>query len=339
MTIVKQIVGVDISMDTFNVRFGTIDTTQRSVLSSDKSFKNQLSGFKQLLTWMKKSIVSTDVPLVFVMEATGVYYERLAHFLLQSNYSVAVVLPNKIKNYTKSLSSKSKTDPLDAAAITRFGLERQLSLWTPASGSLKALHDLSREYHTVKSTMTEIKNQIHALKASFQPQKRSLKRKTQLLALLELQARQIEQELHRLVDADPALAQRISHICSAKALGFITVVSVIAETKGFALVSNRKQLVSYAGFDVVFNDSGIKKGKTSISKKGNKFLRHALFMPALTAVRYNPQLKTFYQRLIRKGKNKKLALIAVARKLLLLIYALWKNNTLYDPNYQTVPHT
>lgn len=339
MTILKQIVGVDISKDTFNARFGTIDTTQHSVLSCDKSFKNQLSGFKQLLTWTKKSIVSTDVPLVFVMEATGVYYERLAHFLIQNNCSVAVVLPNKIKNYTKSLSSKSKTDPLDAAAITRFGLERQLTLWTPASGSFKALHDLSREYHAVKFTITEIKNQIHALKASFQPQKHSLKRKTQLLRFLEQQARQIEQELHNLVDLEPALAERISHICSAKALGFITVVSVIAETNGFAQVSNRKQLASYAGFDVVFNESGIKKGTTSISKKGNKFLRHALFMPALTAVRHNPQLKTFYQRLLSKGKNKKLALIAVARKLLLLIYTLWKNNTLYDPNYKPVPRS
>ena len=74
MTILKQIVGVDISKDTFNARFGTIDTAQDSVLSSDKSFKNQFSGFKQLLTWVKKSIVSTDVPLVFVMEATGVSY-------------------------------------------------------------------------------------------------------------------------------------------------------------------------------------------------------------------------------------------------------------------------
>jgi transposase len=339
MTILKQIVGVDISKDTFNARFGTIDTAQDSVLSSDKSFKNQFSGFKQLLTWVKKSIVSTDVPLVFVMEATGVYYEHLAHFLLQNDCSVAVVLPNKIKNYTKSLSSKSKTDPLDAAVITRFGLERQLTLWTPPTGSFKALHDLSREYRAVKLTITEIKNQIHALKASFQPQKHSLKRKTQLLTFLERQASQIEQELHDLVDAEPALAERISRICSAKSIGFITVVSVIAETNGFAQVSNRRQLASYGGFDVVFNQSGIKKGTTSISKKGNKFLRHALFMPALSAVRHNPQMKIFYLRLLSKGKNKRLALIAVARKLLLLIYTLWKNNTLYDPNYQSLPHS
>jgi hypothetical protein len=73
--------------------------------------------------------------------------------------------------------------------------------------------------------------------------------------------------------------------------------------------------------------------RTTISKKGNAFLRHAVFMPALAAVRCNPQMKELYQRLTAKGKNKKLALIAVARKLLLLIYALWKNNTIYSPDY------
>ena len=90
----------------------------------------------------------------------------------------------------------------------------------------------------------------------------------------------------------------------------------------------------YAGLDVVFNDSGIKKGKTSISKKGNKFLRKAVFMPALSASKHNHKMKELYKRLVAKGKNKKLALIAVARKLLLLIYSLWKNNSEYIPDYQ-----
>jgi transposase len=335
MSILKQIVGVDVSMDTFNARFGTIDTTQHSVLSSDKSFKNQLSGFKQLLTWMKKSIVSTDAPLVFVMEATGVYYQQLAYFLVENNCSVAVVLPNKIKNYCKSLSSKSKTDPLDAAAITRFGLERQLTLWTPPTETLKALHALSREYRALKSTITEIKNQRHALRSSFQPLASTLKRKQQHITLLEKQVTQIEQELRDLVESDTTLSERLENICTVKGLGFMTVVSVLAETQCFKLVTKQKQLASYAGYDVVFNDSGMKKGKTSISKKGNKFLRNAVFMPALSAIRHNPQMKAFYQRLVAKGKNKKLALIAVARKLLLLIYTLWKNNSVYDPNYKT----
>jgi transposase len=333
MSILKQIVGIDISMNTFNARFGTTNTKQDCVLSSDQSYTNALPGFKQLLKWAKKSIASADIPLLFVMEATGVYYQQLAYFLVENNCSVAVVLPNKIKNYCKSLSSKSKTDPLDAAAITRFGLERQLTLWTPPTETLKALHTLSREYHALKSTITEIKNQRHALVSSFEPLASTLKRKHHLITMLEKQARQIEQELHDRVESDVTLSGRVENICTVKGLGFMTVVSVLAETQCFQHVTKRKQLASYAGYDVVFNDSGMKKGKTSISKKGNKFLRNAVFMPALAACRYNPQLKEFYHRLVAKGKNKKLALIAVARKLLLLIYSLWKNNSVYDPNY------
>jgi transposase len=180
MNILKQTVGIDISYKTFDVRFGTINTQQEITLSASKSFKNSLAGFTLFLRWLKNYILSNDIPLVFVMEATGVYYEHLAHFLFQHGYHVAVILPNKIRNYAKSLESKSKTDPLDAAVITRFGLERQLSLWIPPSQTMKALRDLCREYHALKATCTQIKNQLHALKASFHPHRESFKRKTHL---------------------------------------------------------------------------------------------------------------------------------------------------------------
>ncbi len=333
MNILKQIIGIDISMNTFNARFGTTNTKQHIVLSPDQVFDNTPLGFKQLLQWILSLGLSADIPLIFVMEATGIYYQQLAYFLVENNYSVAVVLPNKIKHYCRSLSSKSKTDPLDAAAITRFGLERELGLWTPPTDTLKALHSLTREYHALKETITEIKNQCHALRSSFQPLKSTLKRKKHLIATLEKQVLQVEKELHTLIDADAVLAERVPNICTVKGIGFMTVVSVLAETQCFKLVTKQKQLASYAGYDIVFNDSGLKKGRTSISKKGNRYLRNAVFMPALAACRFNPVMKEFYQRLIAKGKNKKLALIAVARKLLLLIYTLWKNNSTFDPNY------
>ena len=174
------------------------------------------------------------------MEATGVYYERLAHFLVANKLPVAVVLPNKIKNYAKSLQSKSKTDPLDAAAITRFGLDRPMKLWTAPRDAIKALHDLSREYHALKSTITSIKNQRHALRASFAPQHRSLHRKEQLLKFLQHQADQVQDELHELVDNDPVLSQRIPAICTAKGIGFLTVVTVLAETRCFELTHQSK---------------------------------------------------------------------------------------------------
>ncbi len=336
MNILKQTVGIDVSYKSFDARFGTIDTQQNTSISQDKSFTNSPVGFKLFLKWLKSFILTQDIPLVFVMEATGVYYERLAHFLHSHGYQVAVILPNKIRNYAKSLESKSKTDPIDAATITRFGLERQLSLWYPPSENMKTLRDLCREYHCLKANCTQIKNQLHALKSSFHPHKESFKRKSLLLKFLQRQIALIKKELRALVKSEPQLAQHLKNIKTAKGLGDITILTVLAETRCFQLVTNLKQLTSYAGLDVVFNDSGLKKGKTSISKKGNTFIRKALFMPALSACRANPQLKAFYQRLVAKGKNKKLAIIAVARKLLLLIYTLWKNNSVYIPDYKPV---
>lgn len=336
MNILKQTVGIDVAYKSFDARFGTTNTQQQITLSTSKSFNNSLAGFKLFLRWIKKYVLSDNIPLVFVMEATGVYYEQLAHFLFQQGYQVAVILPNKIRNYAKSLESKSKTDPLDAAVITRFGLERQLSLWTPPSETLKVLRDLCREHHCLKTNITQIKNQLHALKSSFKPHKESFKRKTQLLIFLERQVSLINKELRALVKTEPDLAQRLKNIKTAKGLGDITILTVLTETRCFELVSNQKQLASYAGLDIVFHDSGMKKGKTSISKKGNTFIRKALFMPALSACRANPQMKVFYQRLVSKGKNKKLAVIAVARKLLLLIYTLWKSNSVFIPNYKSV---
>jgi transposase len=338
MTIFKQTVGIDISYKTFDARFGTITVEQQQSISPSKSFKNSPAGFNLLLRWINKLIVAHDVPVIFVMEATGVYYEHLAHFLVQHDYQVAVILPNKIRNYAKSLDSKSKTDSIDAAVITRFALERQLPLWTPPAPSLKTLRDLCREYHALKSNCTQIKNQLHALKASFHPHKESFKRKQQLLKFLNRQIALLTKELRALVKSDPALAQHLKQIKTAKGLGDITILTVLAETRCFQFVTNQKQLTSYAGLDIVFNDSGLKKGRTSISKKGNAFIRKALFMPALSACRANPKLKELYQRLVAKGKNKKLAIIAVARKLLLLIYTLWKTNSPYIPDYKPVAH-
>jgi transposase len=209
------------------------------------------------------------------------------------------------------------------------------SLWTTPSETLKTLRDLCREYHCLKTNCSQIKNQLHALKSSFKPHRESFKRKTLLLKFLERQVALIKKELHSLVKTEPDLAQRLKNIKTAKGLGDMTILTVLSETRCFELVTNQKQLTSYAGFDIVFNDSGLKKGKTAISKKGNTFIRKALFMPALSACRANPRLKDFYQRLVAKGKNKKLAIIAVARKLLLLIYTLWKSNSVYIPDYKS----
>ena len=131
--------------------------------------------------------------------------------------------------------------------------------------------------------------------------------------------------------SDSSLYDKIAKLNTIPGISFMTIISILAETNAFVLVENAKQLVSYAGLDIQHNQSGLKDGKTRISKKGNSFIRNALYMPALCASRHNPDMKTFYTRLIERKPAKKIGITAVARKLLILMYILWKNNTEFEP--------
>jgi transposase len=333
MDIIKQVVGIDVSKDTLAVCYGTVDLQQNQQITESATFTNNIKGFQELMSYAQKKRGQLKAPLYFVMEATGVYYENLAYFLNEKHQKVIVILPNKTKNYSKTLSIKSKTDPLDARMITQFGLERQMQLWSVPSPLMKAIKALTREYQSKKDIATQIKNQLHAEKYSHKPLKESLKRNQASLAFFEKQLTEIEKQIKDLVKQDDDLNDRINKVDKIEGVGFMTIVSIISETNGFALIENAKQLASYAGLDVVYNESGLKKHKTTISKKGNKHLRKAVYMPALSACKYNPKLKNLYIRLVAKKGTKKVALIAVARKLLLLIYTIFTKNVKYISNY------
>lgn len=330
MKIIKEAIGIDVSKDSLTLCFGKIDDSQNTSITKSVTFTNTATGHKQLLSWALKQ--ASTKPW-FLMEATGVYYENLAYFLNQKEQQVAVILPNKTKSYTRTLELKSKTDSIDASALTQFALERQLKAWNITGDLMRSLKALSREYITIKEMATQVKNQLHAKESSYKPLNSTVSRLHEQLRLFDKQLKKIEKQIHKLIDDDPDLKNKIENIDKVEGLGFMTIVTIVAETNGFALFENQKQLASYSGLDVVHNQSGLKKGKTSISKKGNKFIRAALFLPAMVAARFNPKLKELYTRLLIKKNVKKVALIAVARKLLVLIFTLWKNNSAYISNY------
>jgi len=332
--IIKQAVGIDVSKDSVTVRYGSMDKEQNQLITNSVTFDNAPNGHEKLFIWAQKQKLSDDVPLWFLMEATGVYYENLAYFLSEkADQKVVVILPNKAKSFSKTLEQKSKTDDIDSKNLTILALGKPLTAWNITPELMRQLKALTREHLTLKEMATQVKNQMHAKKNSYKPLKQTIRRLQQQLNLYYKQLKDIEKQIHELVDSDKDLKDRIDKIDKIEGLGLMTIVTIIAETNGFALIENQRQLTSYSGLDVVHNSSGLKKGKTSISKKGNKFIRRALFMPALVAIRYNQKLKELFIRLVAKKNVKKVALIAVARKLLVLIYTIWKNNTDYIPNY------
>lgn len=332
--VIKQVVAFDISARSFNFCFSAITMEQEIKIKQSGKSENNLKGFTQVYERISKNRLP-DIPLYFVMEATGVYYEELAFFLKDKNERVCVVLANKCKQYFKSLNIKSKTDKIDAQILAQMGLERRLNEWQAPDAFMRNLKQLVRERHALIEDQTRLLSQQHATQFSYCPNTAVLSRMNRRLIVIQEQIMEIEAQLKTLVVNQSEIYEKIVRIEKIKGLGLLTIIIVIAETDGFSQIKNIRQLVSFVGLDVKLNDSGQFKGKATISKRGNSHIRSALYMPALTASVYNPTLKQFYTRIADKKIKKKMAIIPVARKLLVLIYTLWKNGQEYIPDYES----
>lgn len=333
-TITKQAIGIDMAKDKFDVCFSILNEQQHTIVKSTRQFKNNKGGFAAFDAWVRK-MQSEGVDTWFVMEATGVYYENLAWHLHQQGRNLSVVLPNLAKKYLQSLGYKSKNDKIDAKGLARMGTERQLQPWQPLSEQLYLIRKLTREREQLVATNTSFNNILHAEGHTMVEGKSTVKRLKKVKAFIDKQMNEIEQELLTLVDQDPVLKERLEKVTSIKGVGFITAITIIAETNGFELFTSQRQLVSYAGYDVVENQSGKRQGSTKMSRKGNSHIRRALFMPAFQTVRYElPVFVELYTRLIERGKKKMQAYVALQKKLLVLIYTLWKKDEKYDEKYQ-----
>ncbi len=275
------------------------------------------------------------MPNVYLLEATGIYHEQLAWFLFEQKCNVAVVLPNKARKYKESLGLKSKTDSIDAKGLSRMACEQCLALWQPVSKKIYEMRIITRQVESVATQITVVQNQLHALSHGMYHIKEIEKMLLKQIELLCEQKEKMQQTLLCLVDEDAVLKEKFSNILKIKGLGALSLATIVAETDGFALTENISQLTSYAGYDVVENQSGNRTGKTKISKKGNGHIRRVLHFPSLNMVRYEQgNFHLLYQRVYERNSIKMKGYVAVQRKLLALIYTLWKKNQPFDNTYE-----
>ena len=331
--IVKQVLGIDVSQKELVVCLGRMYDDWTPELYAHKTFGNNIKGFITLLLWIKK-LTDPSIVTRFVMEATGVYHESLAYYLEAQVFEVSIVLPNKISNYARTLDTKTVTDKTASEAITLFGLERKLDLWKKPKDIFKQLQQLTRERDQVVAERTMVKNQLHAEKAGALANKKSITRIMKRIDLLNKQDKEITGEIAAIIKGDKEIQQLAIVLCSLPGIGLLTFAIVLAETNGFDLIRNKKQLTSYAGLDVQEKQSGTSiKGKPRISKKGNKYLRKALHLPALSAIRHDERFKAIFVRLVSKHGIKMKAAVAVQRKLLEMMFTLYKTNKKYDKDF------
>jgi transposase len=331
--IVKQVVGIDVAQQELVCSLGRMDEVLTIDIFSNKVFANTPSGFGELVNWVNK-LVDSGTEVGYVMEATGVYHESLAYFLSDKGLAVSIVLPNKISNYFRTLEVKTVTDKMMAQTIARFGLERKLQLWQRPKKVYKNLRQLTRERDQLVQLRTMAKNQLHAEQAEAHPNAASVSRSRKQIALLDKQEQEIRAEINDFIKLDEQVKAQVNLLCSISGIGVLTAAIVLAETNGFDLIANRRQLTSYAGLDIKEKQSGTSvKGKPRISKKGNKYLRKAMHLPALAAIRHDERFKAVYARLVGKHGIKMKAAVAVQRKLLELCFCIFKNNQHYDKEY------
>ena len=331
MNVLKESIGIDVSKDSLSCCFGYVDQNQNEYFTKSRSFGNSSKGFKDLHKWIKSQEPCDDI--WYIMEATGVYHENLAYWLLAKELNVSVLLANKVHHFAKTLELKTKTDAVDARILSKMGLERKMKKWAIPSHLMREIRFLTRELRETKAKIVVAKNQLHAKQHAHKASNSSLRRLKKQIRLMENQTVEIEVELRVLITEDPRLCDKIEKIESIPGIGFLTIICILGETNAFALFTGSKQLVSYAGLDVRQKQSGKKEGKSKISKQGNSFIRNALYMPALCRSIHNPDLKAFYRRVNENKPSKKIGVTALARKLLVLIYTLWKNDTEYIHNF------
>lgn len=331
--VVKQVAGIDVAQKELVMTLGRMFDDFSIELFGYKVFKNNEKGILELVQWTKK-LTDNEVAVRYVMEATGVYHQKVAYYLDENKYQVSIVLPNKISNYIRTLELKTVTDKSCSQAIAQFGLERKLDNWSKPSNIYKELQQLTRERDQIVQERSIVKNQIHAENVEAEPNLKSLERMALRIKFLNSQEKEIKDDIATIVKENTDLAKIIGRITSIPGVGALTAVIVLAETNGFELIRNKSQLASYAGLDVKEKQSGTSvKGKPRISKKGNRNLRKAMHLPALTAVKWDDNFRDIYARLVSKHGIKMKALVAIQRKLLELIYVLFKTKIDYDKNY------
>ncbi|OBX17553.1 MULTISPECIES: IS110 family RNA-guided transposase [Bizionia] len=290
-------------------------------------FKNNPSGFKKFVKLL-------DIDSHCVMEATGYYHYQLAYFLLESGIKLSVENPLAVKRFIQMKLSKIKTDKSDSKLICAYAKQVELKLWKGNSKHQTECLQMTRLLSVYTKQSTMLKNKLHGEEVLGYPSKA-------VVQSLKRSLKQVEKEMKTLEDKLLILVKQVhqdvlTRLKTIPGIGKKTSLMLVVLTDGFERFTSGSELCSYAGLTPVIRKSGSSvKGRPRISKIGNQKLRNLLFMCSFNACKYNKACREIYERIVAKGKSKKLALIAVCNKLLKQAFAIAKSGLIYDDTYRS----
>jgi transposase len=313
-----------------------IDVSKRKISSAvlfngkyrTRTVSNDRKGFEILWSWLERF---DSLPERVCLEATGPYGEAVATFLHDKGLVVSIVNPTRIKGFAQSEGVRTKTDKVDARLIASFCQSKKetLQIWQPDPVEYRMLRDLTRRLDALKNMRIQEENRLDGNPT--EPVAADLK---EHIRYLEKQIRQLEKKIKDHIDGHPDLRQQCDLLETIPGIAATTSANLISELR-FAQFSTARQAAAYAGLTPSDRESGTSvKGRPRLSKIGSRRLRKMLYMPAMVAIRYNPTLSEFAERLERKGKSGKVIISAVMRKMIHIAFGVLKSGRPFVPGYQ-----
>ena len=315
----RSVVGVDIAKAKLDVALKMPAGKWKT-----KVVVNSAAGFAELRAWLEKHGVTCAH---VCMEATGVYWERLAEDLADHGFAVSVINPAQIKSFAGAMGVRTKTDAVDARVIAEFCASANPRLWIAPAKSVRRLRALVGRREALVELRTQETNRLEV--AATEEVRRSIE---EVIAHLGQQIVLIERQIKKDVDDDPTLRQQRELLASIPGVGDATVAMFLAHYGGELRFEKTRQAVAFAGLDTRQHESGSSvHGKPRLSKKGHSSIRRALYMPAVTAMSRTAWGKAFRDRLLAAGKPKKLILGALMRKIVAIAYGVLKSGHPFNP--------
>ncbi len=337
-SVVAQLfVGIDIAAATFTTAWSHTDTP----VSPAHTYTQTPHGFAALQTQLAATTVAPADTLV-VMEATGSPWIALAVALHTAGYRVSVINPLQAHHFAKARLRRAKTDVLDAQDLCRLAAVLRPPVWTPPPAVYHEVRQRLLVRDGLVTMRQQARNQHHALTQWPVVVVGAAEQLTAVIADLDARIVVLEGEIAAALAASE-WAESLGYLTSAPGIGLLTAAWLLVTTVNFTLGATPEAVVAgcplgRTGLAPVPRQSGTSvRGKPQIGHGGNGRLRTAAYLATLSAVRYNPMLRVFYQRLRAAGKPVKVARCAVARKLLHLAWALVTKQQPFDPLRHLAP--
>lgn len=291
------------------------------------------AGFETLVSALHTTGCEPSSTLV-VMEATGVYWMRLATYLHEAGWDVSVINPAQAHYFTRALLQRSKTDQMDACTLSILAARLHPACWQPASATLEAVYQRLSQRDACLSIIQQERSRLHALTRRPLPAPQVAQRLRDHIAFLHAQIVELDAELQQVITDDPAWQSTAALLRSIKGFGPVVTHWLMTATHLFTACQSPEHIASYAGLVPRLFESGSSvRSRPALGFAPHARLRQALYMASLSAIQHNPAIRAFYQRLLACGKPKKVALCACARKLIHIAWAVVIKQQAFDPDF------